>query len=606
MKKPPLAAVLASLLFIAGVFAFFSFSAPYMADNYVFSLDLNPGFAAFYSGGEVSAKPLSISGAFRQARSMYTDWCGRFTGNLAVYLIFLLPAWLGKALSATGFAAYVLLLQICVFGREWRKSLSPGWLLGIAALLWISVPSFGESFFWLSVGGHIALFAQAAMLLPFRMALDLPRKSLRQSGWSWLTGPLFFLAGAAASSLDYAASASLPGTALAASAWVYFSQKKGSRAIPWILLAGTLGLFIGALLTLGAPGNAQRLALTRDTQVIAWLAMSWPDRIIYWIARLPSLLALLPAPFALLAFGLHAMRKEKGKNFFKSVPVAAIFFLLPFFLTIGAYLFTAWPPPRAFAGCSVFLLLAGLIIMRKALPNLAPAMQSAWRGLKAALAGICVISLIWEAYVFNKVRETAALREKIIAAAQGGEASLPPLGAPAGGHQPLGGPLADLSADPNHWVNRAMALHYGLKKITRQSPPPLFYKACGAENNAAALSLKLSFDKDRLYIRTRDKKAAALLEKGAYIYYYGQFSLLGELWKPLADLIFNLLADSGKASWLLPLLLARADLTPSDSGAWRGPLIRIDNASKIWLVNPGGGRLSFDLIPFEADSGGRG
>lgn len=601
--------ILASLALILLIFGYFSFNAPYMADNYVFSRDLRPGFAAFYTGNPVSASPLGLESAFRQACDMYTSWCGRFMGNLAVYLLFLLPPALGHLISTLAFGIYIILLQICVFGHEWREKLSPGWLLALAALVWLSIPSFGEAFLWLSVGGQIALFAQIFMLLPYRLALSPAWKGPRR-GWSaCCLAPLFLLAGLAASSLDFPTSASLPVTTLAALAYIYYRQQERPRKIPWILLAGALGLLLGGALTLLAPGNAQRLLLTHDDSVISWLAMSWPERIGEWLLHLPLLLALFPIPLLILVWGLFALGREKGKKFLLHIPIAALFFLLPFLLSIGAFLFSAWPPPRAFAGCAIQLLLAALIIAVRALPRATASLQNKWRTLTALLTLCAIISIVWQAWVFHQLHQAVLNRENIISSTAGDELILPPLAVPANSYQPLGGELADISEDPDFWVNRAMALHYGFKTVRRQPPPAKAeYRS---EGGGPLAQLDMEFAKDRFLVQTRNSALAAQLEKGAYIYYYGRPALLARLWTPLANRIYAFLTslkEDNPLLHLVPLLMARADLSPLEvSGTGylgRGPLVRLDKAGTVWLVRPGKGKTSFDLLPFRMEEEG--
>lgn len=595
--------ILASFCLIFVIFTYFSFNAPYMADNFVFSRSLNPGFANFYSGENVTASPLTLQSAFRQAYDMYFAWCGRFTGNLAVYLLLLLPSPVYHLLSSLAFTLYILLMQICVFGRNWLEKLSSGWLLALAALTWLTIPSFGEAFLWLSVGGQIALLAQLLMLLPYRLALQSADKASPSQTSDFILAPLFFLAGMATSSLDFPTSAALPGTALSALAYIYFKQKIKPRKIPWILLGGALGLLIGAALTLKAPGNAQRLLLTHDISVLSWLSLSWPQRIADWFFHLPLLPALFPIPLIILTWGLFSFWRRKGKNFYKFVPKAALLFLLPFCLTISAYLFTAWPPPRAFATCGIQLLLCSLIIAEKGLSLATSSLMSKWRFLKLILI-ICAIStIIWQGFIFYKLHHAIAIRDKIIASTSGDELLLPPLNVPANSYQPLGGELADISEDANFWVNRAMALHYNFKTVRKVSPDKkIIYQS---SERGLLQDISLFLDKDRLSIQTENASLAKLLEKGAYIYYYGRPALLSKLWNPVANKIYTSLAglhDGDMLLYLIPLLMARTKLIPVEGGAhlytWRGPIIHLDNAETIWLVRPGEGSMSFNLVPF--------
>ena len=607
MKKLFNPGVVSSFLIIIVIFGYFSFNAPLMTDNFVFSRDIYPNYAEFYVGGEVSAAPLTIKSAFRQACTMYTTWCGRFTGNLSVYLLFLLPPVLGHILSTIGFAVYILLLHICVFGQKWREHLTWGWILGISALVWLSVPSFGEAFFWLSVGGQIALFAQILMLLPYRLALTTSGSPSLSKPLIAILSILFFASGAFTSSLDYPTSASLPGAALSAVAYIYFLKKKTERKIPWILLCGALGLLIGGLITVLAPGNTQRMLLTNDTAIRALLTLSWPERIWLWLINLPSLLLLLPLPLFLLLWGLFVLYREKGANFWKAVPVTAAFFLLTSLLAIGAFIFTAWPPPRAFAGPSIQLLLCALIICVAAMPSAPVSLLSKWRLLQKGFALYVVFTILWTSQDFYKLHKIILERENIIAASPGEEVILPALAVRPNRFQPLGGELADISSDPKYWVNRAMSIHYGLKSVRRA---PLvhgqYFFQYQQSLPATEENLNINMDYDRFYIKASGETARALLEKGAHIYYFGRPALLSKLWAPIADDIFTWLAslrENDPITSLVPVLMARTDLHEtlniSESYEARSPIIQLYNPDTIWLVRPGEDKLSFNLIKFE-------
>ncbi len=614
MRKINFPAVFASFLLIIIIFGYFSFNAPLMTDNYVFSLDLSPSYADFYSGKSVTSSPMTLSGAFRQACKMYFSWCGRFAGNLAVYLSFMLPSWLGHLLSTLGFGVYIFLLQICVFGKRWREHLTPGWILTISALVWIAIPSFGEAFFWLSVGGQFALLAQIIMLLPYRLALNPVETKNFSPSLTCILSLIFLLAGLITSSLDYSTSAALPVTALTTVIYIYFSRKKGERAVPWILLAGAIGLLAGGVLTLTAPGNGQRLLLTTDYSVVSWLALSWSEKIIFWLIHLPNIFILFPIPLLILAWSLITLWKAKGKNFYKNLPVAAFFFLLPFMLTIGAYLFTAWPPSRAFATCSIQLLLSALIVAVYARPLASPFLLRARDLFQLFLMLYCIITISWNAYIFYELHNVITAREKVIAASSpNSEVILPPLDISSNKYQPLKGALADLAQNPDYWVNRAMALYYGLKKVslpqkTYYYAPVLssqVYPQNQASKNGDPESLNISYEKDRFIVKAPASQNAKAPEYELYIYYYGQSAVLSYLWTPLANKLYPWLSEIKAGSPLMnliPLLFARTDLKimKETDFIWESPMVRVYNPDMIWLVKPGQGKFSFDLVPLKA------
>ena len=110
--KDKILTIAASFLFIILVIFYFVWLSPLMSDNFVFSREITPGYAQFYGGAKVVARPLTLAGSIRQACEMYWTWCGRFAGNLAVYLLFMLPRWLYCLVAACGFGLYVWLLQM--------------------------------------------------------------------------------------------------------------------------------------------------------------------------------------------------------------------------------------------------------------------------------------------------------------------------------------------------------------------------------------------------------------------------------------------------------------------------------------------------------------
>lgn len=602
--------VAASFLLVMALFFYFVWLAPYMTDNFVFCHDIRPGYAQFYRGAEITASPMTLQGAFRQACEMYTTWCGRFAGNMAVYILFMLPHFLYSLLAAGVFCLYILLLQMCVFGRDWRQNLTPAWILGIAGMIWISIPSFGEAFFWLSVGGQVALLAQAAMLLPFRFAFD--SEITRKTRFSWLSCPLFLLGGIITCSLDYPTSAALPATAIAAVIYIWARQNKNGRRAPWLLLWGTLGLCIGAAATILAPGNKQRLLLTNDMQVHDYMAASWPERIVSWLGHLPLSAIMLAPPLILGIWCCWRLWKTHGKDWWRKIPPAALLFLLPAMLTHGAYLFTAWPPPRAFCTCAAQLVVCSCILLAAILRENPRVELLKARFIFIAAALWCVATLCHESIQFYKLNELTKKREAIISASKDGTAILPRLNVKPDRYQPLGGSLPDIRVDPQFWVNRAMAAHYGLKQVMTASE----YKK-GDDNILAAdfselakyepllRNLSISIDKERLIVSVPDMSQPHL-EEPLHVYYHGRPGLLDVLWIPGSEKIFAWLSDAKHGEfrhYLLPLLLAREDvpIVPDKNGNIRAVTdpLNLAACSRLWIVRPGEDKYSFDLLPVD-------
>lgn len=594
--------IIAACAFIWLVLLYFLLLTPYMTDNFLFSRDMLPCYAAFMSGAPIERlDPMTFEAALRQAAVMYPTWCGRFTGNLLVYLIFMLPYPVYALLAATAFVAYLFLLHMCIWGVRWRETLSAGWLLALGALLWVGMPSFGSAFFWISVGGFYTLLAQALFLLPYRFALDQEEVTTPSPAVRCI---LFFAAGIFVAMLDYATSAALPVTAIICTAWLYFRQNPKARRIPRMLLAGALGISIGGALTILAPGNAERLRLTTDLAVHRYLDSTFGEKILSYFLHLPQALLMQGVPLLLLLWGCWVLYRSHGRRWPLHVPHAALLFLLPAAVTHGAYFFTAWPPPRAFATTTVQLIVAACITAYAALPTACRKDLRILSVLRVALTVVCISSVIYGGWKFWRVDNAIAQREAIFAAHKGGHAEVPPLGIRADRHMVLGSHLQDISPDPKFWVNRAVAAWYGLKSVALATPR---YPLIPETEQSRTIPLKVEADTSCLSVHYAPPASAPQIEY-VHIYYYGRPGLLHKLPQPIADAIFRWLEKGRTGDFrllLIPLLCARADIkldwSEGDAGNGKAtPWGMYPIKNDMWLVSPGKGKFSFDLIPLKS------
>lgn len=586
MKKNALL-IAVSFVSITAIMLYFVALSPLMTDNFVFSHEIVPGYASFYAGEKVTAYPITIIGAFRQAWEMYFTWCGRFAGNLSVSFLFMLPRWLYCLVAAGSFSLYLFLLHLCIFGRDFKNNLTPGWLWGLAAMLWLGVPSFGEAFLWLSVGGELALIAQLAILLPFRFALDKP---FARHSWSL---SIFFcttllLAGAFTTSLDFAACVALPPTALCCIIFLWFTRKQVSP----LLLSVTAGLGLGAIFTLTAPGNIERLRLTHDESVKAWLNAAWSVRLEGWLSHLPGLLLSGWLPLLLFICGYLVLRRNKYK--LRYMPLSTLLFLFPALLVPLSYIFTAWPPPRAFAGAFAMLLVFSCIVFAKGCSVAEVKGARVIRVGSFVLAGIAIMVCAYEAWKFYDLDKISARRE--IALRNGGEIvelERMPVGS-GDRYWVLGKYLYDISSDPASRVNRSMAVHYGVGEVRAKSERMTFWHTENQE-----YPFELVTKNDRLEISV--PKSDNLPLPGKFrLYYYGGPALLCALPVSIGKKALQWLETGEQTelkNWLVPILLAGADISfkADANGKLFGrsePLKLYENG--FWLAQPEGG--IFDVM----------
>ncbi len=575
--------------------AAFLWFTPGMADNHIFGRHMVPGFAAFTAGAPIeSMAPLTIASAFIQSAELYTTWCGRFTGNLAVFLLFLLPHAVYVCFAATCSVLYLFMLHMLVAGVNWREALGAGRLLGLAAFLWVGLPSFGSAFFWLSVGGYIALMGQALFLLPYRFALDAPRDTAPKSTLSHCI--LFFLGGIVVASLDYPSCVALPVASMACVVFLHLRQAKEKRHIPWTLLCGAVGVSMGAAITLLAPGNAGRMALTTDPEVHAWLASSWGERIMSWLLHLPEAFGLALVPLALITWACTVLWRGRGWRFALALPSATWLFLLPAMATVGSYMFTAWPPARAFNTVAAQLIVVAMLLKDGAMPKAGRRMVRCYGALRLLLCVVCLASVVQTGYKLWLVHGAQAEREAVFAAHKGEDVSVPPMPVRGDSHMVLGSHLSDVTPDPAHWLNRAVAAFYGLRTVTLQTPAPREFVVSGS---SAQSPLRAQINGNRLHAIWKDVQEL-------HFYYFGVPALLYKAPDFICYPLLRWLGEGREGDWrllLVPILLARTDVTlrkqASGEGQGESTLWGIEHGHGLWLVRPGGGAASFDIIPLQ-------
>lgn len=580
-------------LIMAGLF----WLQPYMTDNFIFSRHMIPGYAAFMSGVPIeSMPPMTVAAAFSQAFEMYFTWCGRFMGNLLVYLLFMLPKGAYACLAAFCSVGYLVLLHMLIAGRRWRDSLNGTRLLWLAVLLWVGLPTFGSAFFWLCVGGYIAMLGQVLFLLPYRFAFD---DTNHLKTHSPLLCVAFFICGILTASLDYPTCIALPVASFLCTGWLYLRQPQPSRKIPWLLLCGFLGVSLGAALTLFAPGNAGRMAVTTDPEVHAWLASSWGERVLNYVLHLPEAVGRLAIPLLVLIWSCVVLGMRHGRQCVQALSPFCYILLLSALATVGAYLFTSWPPPRAFNTTAALLIVMAVAVADRAVPVAGYRTLHVYKLLCWVFSMVCIVGVCQTGAKMWKVHRIHAEREAIFATHKGEDVQVQPLPLRGDRHMVLGSYLTDITSTPSHWLNRAVAAFYGLKTVQLvPTPPRNFVLSAGA----AFPEVHCSVQSRELVVSCRGTEPQRT--PNLHIYYYGVPALVFKLPDFLCDALMNWLDRAQAGDWrlkLVPILLARADVSldwESDGeSTGTSPLWRMQPGHGLWMVKPGQGAASFDILP---------
>ena len=589
--------VFATCGFVWLVMAVFIWLQPYMTDNFIFSRHMIPGYAALMSGKPIeSMGPMTLHAAFSQAFELYFTWCGRFMGNLFVYLLFMLPKAAYVCFAASCCIVYLFLLHMLISGQNWRKDLCPQRLLGLAALVWVGLPSFGSAFLWLSIGGYIALIGQALFLLPYRFAIENHKIATKASFWKC---GAFFLFGMIVASLDYPSCVALPVASVLCTVFLYFRQLPKLRKFPKLSFWGACGVSFGAMLTLMAPGNAMRMAITTDPEIHAWISLNWGERILSWLLHLPEAFGLMLIPLILLVWASCVLYKQHGKGFVLQFSPVVLLFLFPAMATVGSYMFTSWPPSRAFNTVAGQLIIAGMVLVDNALP-LANRKMLCWYGvLRIFLCVICIFSVVQTSIKLWEVHKASDVRETIFFTHKGGDVQIPPMPVRGDSHMVLGSHLMDITPKSSHWLNRAVAAFYGVRSVTLITPPLKIFKLSQKSQDANVQATICGNRIDANYHLRGQEMVESL-----HFYYFGVSALLYKAPEFLCNKILFWLSQGKEGDLrllLVPLLLARADVqlarNSSEDGQGSNTLWGIQHGYGLWIVRPGKGMTSFDILP---------
>lgn len=384
----------------------------------------------------------------------------RVNGRLPVHFLAHLFLWLGKdafhLLNPLAFGGLVTLIcyHACGSLRQVRPWL---WLTAFGGL-WLLTPAFGESFLWLT-GAANYLYGIGLILLyliPFRRLEErdaLPRRPV-------LAALAALAGGVLAGWTNENTACALIGLIVL----LILRRLLTKNPVPLWVWAGLLGCICGLGLMLLAPGELNRLhsaggfggpgGLPRRALDLSWrlLRAFWPG-LLLWLGLLWAFLRRPNRDLARLALPLG--------------------WLLAGLAAAYAMVFSPEMPDRVWSGPLVFFLISALSLWRALdwKPRPCPALRLA---LNVLCAGALLLSL---ARTLPRLRATAMsfdAREREAAAqlAQGAEWLTLPAVHGSGSRFDPAEPEGDLSPNPGHWSNVALARYLGADGVVLREDRP--------------------------------------------------------------------------------------------------------------------------------------
>ena len=384
-------------------------------------------------------------------RSMQYHYC-HINGRILAHGVLEFFALIGKPWFNFVNTAMYLALSFLIY-KHWkgagRGSHNALLYLLIHLMLWLFVPSWGQTFIWMdgSINYLWGSVLRLAALLPFRLYGDEGGDALNQK--RLLPFGLFPLALLAGATNENTGAAMIGMMALF---MIWYKIKK--KRIPVWSFTGLAGAVIGYCFMFFAPANFTRAESAQGNSFLTRLLHIPGNYLLYFSALL--------AVSALCAYLLYHFAKERLQ---RALPIFLIYWLGTLG-GAGCMLLIARFPARAWFGVAIAMILAAGALLREtcALPAAAP------RSIAVAACFCCLYCAMSLANVAEdcvRVKAEYNARVQMIAAEKaGGKTQLRlPCITVEDPHAPLYG-LSDLNTEnADNWSNQSKAAYYGVESI---------------------------------------------------------------------------------------------------------------------------------------------
>lgn len=437
------------------VFAAFAIAAAMFAINF-----LTPHIADDYSNMPVTVwgteEPLKdFAGLTRSVQNFYTDWGGRVEGHIFAALLLSAAPSLADLLNTLCYMLATLFIYLICKRKD---SHSLPLYLSIHALIWICVPDYGQVMFWIC-GAANYLWTSVIVL-----ALLYLYHHYAVSGGTLFTGknilglPSFLLGFLAGFAMENMSAGMLVILTL-----YLVSFYRHHRRIQFPIIAAYFGSLLGFAFLVFAPGNQARA----EAEIELSLLFKFFIICYYWVFFAGILTVLWLMLYMLVQKILPSSAKETVFESFSYICGAIA----------SAYCMLAAPssPERTWYIVCIYALSAAGILYSLLEPHQQPAVKNAVRTAVAGLMIFLFVSIAdtgissYEISVQTRERESYILEQKSLGILDICTPVISHRYPLRSCHDALVG-LSDITADPEFWINRAVAKYYGINSITGVSP----------------------------------------------------------------------------------------------------------------------------------------
>ena len=394
----------------------------------------------------------------RSQWSHYFTWGGRTVAHtLAQFFL-----WQGKALFnvCNALMAVVLVLLIYWISDEGRVhcDFEPSRLAWIFFVLWAFTPGFPSVFLWLT-GACNYLWTSVLMLLFLLPYVRYYFLGTSPPGGARLMAPLGLIAGWT--------NENTVGWALLAILVLLWRDRRQPNWKSW-LAAGGVGLFIGYVLLLLAPGNMARLVAERELGAAKELLVIWQSEV--------SVLSIVLLWQLLLWFFFYGTLRRfrefpEAAHVRKSLMLARVFAGVSLGSNLIMFLSPAFPIRSAFPSLICLLIALTALIRLQHETGAAPMDRKARRFLHIVGAVYFAVTVPFTLYAYQRAanynKEVMACIARETASPSGEILEVPHFDRPLWLLRASGFRLFDLvlSEDENEWMNVTVARYYGIRGI---------------------------------------------------------------------------------------------------------------------------------------------
>lgn len=341
-KKLKLVLFITSLLFFGSIIFVFNRETPLQWDDFKLAFIWTEEVYLDENGkmNEPTERVTSFVDIVQSQYNHYFTWGGRTIVHVIAQFLLLINPLLADILNTLVYLIYTILIYYHIVGKSKHSLIT---FIVINFLIWFLQPVFGETILWITGSANYLWGTTIVLLflLPFRLFDNTsPNKN------SFVKGILILLVGITAGwTNENTAGAAIFMTILFL---IYYRSQKWE--IPSWAVCGLIGMLIGYLIMILAPGNVNRAELRTSGMSLSLFLFTY--RFLTTTQNLVQYLGLLNL-FSLILF-LLIKRYTQNNEQFKRIKFLAVVYLLGTIAGSYAMLLSPIFPPRAWFGVITF------------------------------------------------------------------------------------------------------------------------------------------------------------------------------------------------------------------------------------------------------------